>query len=215
LTGFLHLRVDIFILAALLSTTEVGHYSIAVGLVSLVFFIPDTVGFVLFPKLAGFEGKDADEFAIRACRNTLFVTALPILGIALFGKLAIRILYGTEFLPACQALYWLLPGTMAMCVYMILSRYFTSKNKQEITIVAGLTGLATNVGLNFILIPRLGIAGAAVSTTLSYSATTFLMLFFFMRESRCGLMECVMIKRTDIAQLLQMLDEVVLQRVKA
>ena len=37
LTGFLHFRVDIFILAAFLSTVEVGYYSVAVGLVSLIF----------------------------------------------------------------------------------------------------------------------------------------------------------------------------------
>jgi O-antigen/teichoic acid export membrane protein len=215
LTGFLHFRVDIFLLAAFMSTAEVGYYSVAVGLVSLIFFVPQSVGFVLFPKLAGYEEKDANELAIRACRNALFIAAMLAFGILLFGRLAIRIMYGAEFLPACQALYLLLPGTMAMCVYMILSRYFTSRNKQQVTIVAGMTGLLANIGLNLILIPRFGIAGAAVATTVSYSITAFLMLYFFVRESGCELMECVVVKRADIVQLLQILNEGILQKVRA
>jgi O-antigen/teichoic acid export membrane protein len=215
LTGFLHFRVDIFILAAFLSTVEVGYYSVAVGLVSLIFFVPESVGFVLFPKLAGLAEKEANELAIRACRNTIFVAAMPALGILILGRIAIRIMYGVEFLPSCQALYLLLPGTLAMCVYMILSRYFTSKNKQQVTIVAGIVGLAINVGLNLVLIPRLGIAGAAVATTSSYSITAFLMLCFFVRESGCELLECVIVRRTDIAEFLKILNEGILQKVRA
>ena len=169
----------------------------------------------MFPKLAGLEEEEANDLAIRACRNTLFVASIPALGILLLGRIAIRIMYGAEFLPSCQALYLLLPGTLAMCVYMILSRYFTSKNKQQVTIMAGIIGLTVNVALNLILIPRFGIAGAAIATTSSYSITAFLMLFCFVRESGCELLECVIIRRADISDFLKILHEGFLQRVRA
>jgi O-antigen/teichoic acid export membrane protein len=207
LTGVLHYKIDLFILAALLSTREVGYYSVAVGLASLIFFIPDSVGFVLLPRLTSFSDEDAHDFTAKVCRNTLFITGIPALGIMLFGKAAIRILYGAAYLPACDALYWLLPGIMAMCIYKILCRNFTSRNRQQMIIVAALTGLITNVGVNFMLIPRLGIAGAALASTISYSITSAVLLFFFLKESGDRLRDLLVVNQSDLLYALAVLKK--------
>lgn len=215
LTGFLHYKIDIFLLALFLTTTEVGYYSIAVGLVSLIFFIPESVGTVLFPRLAGLRDDDANEFTAKVCRNTLFVTALPALGILVFGRVAIRLMYGAEYLPAIAALYFLIPGIIAMCIYKVLSRNFTSRNKQQVTIIAGVLGLVVNVALNVILIPALGITGAALATTISYSITSLLLLFSFLKTSRYRLIDTVLINRCDFAQLYDLLGGAVTRQAKA
>ncbi len=199
LTGFLHYKIDVFMLAALLSASDVGYYSIAVGLASLIFFIPESIGLVLLPKLAGLGEREANAFTTQVCRNTLFVTAIPALGILIFGRLGIRLLYGTEYLPACKALYLLLPGVMAMSLYKIIGRNFTSRNKQEVTIFAGLVGLVINIGLNIYLIPRSGIAGAALATTVSYSITSIILLAAFVRDTRCKVRDALMVNHSDIA----------------
>lgn len=215
LTGVLHYKIDLYILAALLSSTEVGYYSVAVALVSLIFFVPDSIGYVMFPKIAALESDDAHGFTARICRNTLFITALPAIGILAFGKVIIKMLYGAAYLPACDALYLLIPGTMAMCIYKILTRNFTSRNRQQITVATGLIGLVLNVGLNLILIPRMGIAGAALATTSSYTTTSFLLLFFFLKESGYGFRDSLFIKHSDFAQLLDLLSRMLPQKVKA
>ncbi len=215
LTGVLHYKIDIFILATLLSAKEVGYYSVAVGLASLVFFIPESVGHVLLPRLASSSDADAHRFTAQVCRNTLLITAAPALGIALFGKLGIRILYGAEFLPAFEALYLLIPGIMAMCVYRLLCRNFISRNRQQMILVAGITGLIVNVGLNFILIPRMGIAGAALASTISYSITSLLLLHFFLRESGYKVKDLILVKHSDFIQARELLSSLFTQKAKA
>jgi O-antigen/teichoic acid export membrane protein len=215
LTGVLHYKVDIYILAIFLSTTEIGYYSVAVALVSMIFFIPDAIGHVMYPKVAGLKESEAHQFTAQACRNTIFITMLPAVVILIFGRFFIQLLYGQEFLPACNALYLLMPGTMTMCIYKILTRNFTSRNRQQMTVFAGLLGLATNIGLNFLLIPRIGIEGASLATTISYSLTSFLLLFFFLRESGVSFRDSLVVKGSDVAAILDVIQDAVFpQKVK-
>jgi O-antigen/teichoic acid export membrane protein len=169
----------------------------------------------MFPKVAGLADNDAHRFTAQVCRNTLFITAFPSLGILLFGKVFIELLYGAAYLPACEALYLLIPGTMAMGVYKILTRNFISRNKQQVAIVAGLTGLVVNVGLNFILIPRIGIAGAALATTSSYTITSLILLFFFLKESDFRLRDLLLIRNSDFTQLFDLVNKVFPWKVRA
>jgi len=203
LTGVLHYKIDIYILALFLTPGDIGYYSIAVALVSLIFYIPDVVGHVMYPKVASLNEKDAHLFTAQTCRNTLFVTILPAAGIIVFGRFLIRLLYGQEFLPATSALYLLMPGTITMCLYKILTRNFTSRNRQELTVFAGLFGLLINVGLNLMLIPRMGIAGAALATSISYSSTSILLLFFFLRQSGIRAKDSLFINGSDISAIVQ------------
>jgi O-antigen/teichoic acid export membrane protein len=210
LTGVLHYKIDIYILAAFLGAIEIGYYSIAVALVSLIFFIPNAVGHVMYPRIAALKEGDAHIFTAQACRNTLFITMLPAVTIMVCGRFLIELMYGAQYLPACEALYLLMPGTISMCIYKILTRNFTSRNRQQLTVYAGLLGLGTNIVLNLALIPGWGIAGAALATTISYSTTSFLLLFFFLRESRMKLMDSLIIKRSDIAEIIEVAQRVLL-----
>ncbi len=207
LTGVLHYKIDIYILAIFLSTTEIGYYSVAVSLVSLIFFIPDAVGYVMYPRMTSLSDEEAHRFTAQTCRNTLFITMLPALGIFIFGRWIIQLLYGSEFLPSISALYLLLPGTISMCIYKILTRNFTSRNRQQLTVFAGLLGLGINVTMNLILIPRIGIAGAAIATSVSYSTTSFLLLFFFLRDSGVRFVDSLFIKGSDLIELFQVVQK--------
>src|SRR5262249_41008439 len=78
------------------------------------------------------------------------------LGLAylVFGPIAIRILYGARFVGAIRPMLLMLPGIVTMSLYMILTRNFTSRNRQGVNIVAAGVALAVNVRLNCVLIPR-------------------------------------------------------------
>src|SRR5256712_13444209 len=93
----------------------------------------------------------------------------------------------------------MLPGIVMISLYMILTRNFTSRNRQEINIAAAATALGINVGLNWVLIPRWGIAGAAISTPFSYSAAALILLVAFALESGCSVAETLLIDHAYLA----------------
>src|SRR4029077_11262335 len=107
-------------------------------------------------------------------------------------------LYGPRFVGAIAPMLLMLPGIVMMSLYMILTRNFTSRNRQGVNIVAAAVALSVNVGLNCVLIPRWGISGAAISTCVSYSLAALMLLVMFVRESGHSVAETVLVGRDEI-----------------
>jgi Na+-driven multidrug efflux pump len=70
-----------------------------------------------------------------------------------------------------------------MVIYKVLARSFTSRNLQQVPILAAGVALALNAGLDWLLVPKWSIAGAALASTLGYAAAGLVLLVFFLDES--------------------------------
>jgi Na+-driven multidrug efflux pump len=90
-------------------------------------------------------------------------------------------------------------GIVMMSLYVLLSRNFTSRDRQFINIVAAYTALIGNVSLNLVLIPAYGITGAAMATAASYTLSALMLLVFFVRESGLAWHEAIFLRRSDLA----------------
>ena len=175
LAATLHRQIDQYMINVFLDPAQVGLYAVAVNLTNVLLKIPDATGTVLYPRLA----------------------ALGV-GCLLFGPFGIRVLYGPRFAGAIRPMLLMLPGIVMMSLYMILTRNFTSRNRQGVNIVAAGVALSVNVGLNCVLIPRWGISGAAISTAVSYSLAALMLLVVFVRESGHSVAETVLVGREEI-----------------
>ncbi len=198
MTGYLHYNIDKFLIAYFLTPTQVAYYSIAVGLVALLFYLPDSAGFVLFPTLIDKAKGDMQELSSIVCRNVMFLTTSGAVIIFLFGHSIIDILYGKGYTPGFKAVPFLLPGIIFMSGYKILARYFMSINKHEILAVISAVCLVLNIVLNILFIPRYYILGAALSTTLSYSLSFVLVLFLFARTTGEKVRNIMIINSNDL-----------------
>jgi O-antigen/teichoic acid export membrane protein len=193
----LHLRLDHFLIALFLGPSEVAFYAIASHIAELIGSIHRPVSIVLYPRFASTSDARIHDTTITVCRHVLFLEAIAAAAILLGSKLVIGVLYGPDYLPAVQPLFILIPGVLMLSIFNLLTRNFMSRDKQQITIAAGTAGLAVNILLNIILVPMLGISGAALASTISYSLATVLLLVAFRRHSGIPLMEVVRVRRTD------------------
>jgi len=73
--GFLHYRIDMFLVNIFLDPFAVGLYSIAVVLTEKIWLVSQSAGTVLFPRVSSETNeKRLKEFTPRVCRNILLVT---------------------------------------------------------------------------------------------------------------------------------------------
>ncbi|HJQ83537.1 MAG TPA: flippase [Candidatus Binatia bacterium] len=198
LASTLHFRIDQYMIAMFLDPSQVGLYAVAVNLTNLLLKVPDATGTVLYPRIAGAGEQAMHAQTTTVCRHTIFVMAVGALGYAIAGPFAIRLLYGEAFAASARPLLLMLPGTVMISLYLLLTRNFTSRNRQQVNIVAAVAALAINVGLNCILIPRFGIAGAAISTAVSYSVASLILLVMFVRESGYSVADTVLVGRAEL-----------------
>lgn len=167
--GFLVLKVDQYMINSILGDYETGYYSIAVNLVEIINMICSTCTMVLFPKVV----EIVDIARRRAFILNIFRTmsgimiALMALG-ELVGGRVIPFIYGKQYLQSVGVFRVLLIAIVFWGLAGIPILFFTTEKKYGIIIVSYSLGIIINLGLNIVLIPSIGIMGAAFASMISY-----------------------------------------------
>ena len=200
-----HQRIDQYMVGYFLTPAQVGLYAVAVNMTSLLTRVWESTGTVLFPRLAASDDRAAHAATARVARHTVFVALAGALALLVVGPIAVPLLFGHKFAGAVAPMLWLLPGLVMMALYQILTRNFTSRGKQEINILAAVTALVLNVGLNCIFIPRFGIVGAAIVNGLSYSTAAVILLVAFVRESGHTVRDATVMSPGEVKVVVQQL----------
>jgi len=193
----LHFKIDIYLLAYFLSPSDVAFYDIAVLIVELLLIIPVSIKTVLLPKLVYSSEEEKRENVLKTSRHSFFLLLIGAIPLVVMGKWMIKFVYGEEYISAYYPLLIILPGIIAASINNVIIPYFTSKNKQEITILITLPSLIVNIILNIILIPQFGICGAAFATLISYTATTILLLLVYKNKNE-KIKNFLLLKKEDI-----------------
>ncbi len=82
---------------------------------------------------------------------------------------AIHLLYGEQYSQAGSVLMIHIWAGVFVFLSVANDKWFYIENKAELLTIKVIIGAVSNVILNFILIPKYGINGAAVATIISYS----------------------------------------------
>ncbi|MBN2186932.1 MAG: flippase [Dehalococcoidia bacterium] len=195
---FLNYRLDMFLVALFMDVTFVGYYSISVVMAEALWYFPGAVGTVIFARTPGLGAEEANRSTPRICRNTLFITILVALVLFGLGKYILTLFFGSAFLPALRPLWILLPGVIALSIPKVLANEITGRGKPVVGTIAAGVSLAVNIPLNLVLIPRMGISGAALASTISYSVTALVVLVTFLRISGNSLVDTILLRREDL-----------------
>ena len=89
-------------------------------------------------------------------------------GLILFAKVIIRILAAQSYYDAWRYIPILLIATAFSCMVTFTGSIYMVEKRSVFTLVTTLLGAVTNIILNFLLIPKLGVNGAALATFVSY-----------------------------------------------
>ncbi len=166
---------------------EVGWYQAADKITNFVIFPGVILGTVFYPALsqAYSKGKDYFQKIIDSFSEALIFFAFPIVvGGLLLSRRIIISFYSEEFLPSILA-FQILIFTSGLTLFIILINYVlnTAGHQKKIFYITGSTALL-DIILNFILIPKYSLYGAAVATLISY---IFLFLFGFIVLKRINI----------------------------
>ena len=193
----LQFRADTFLVNAFLGVRSTGIYSVTTGLAETLWYVPNALGVVMFSR-AVTPGSDAGRVAAVLTRTTIALTAVTAIPMFFLGPYFVRVVYGSQFADAGVALRFILPGIVAYSAVAVLTRYITGRGRPGTTTAIMIAGVCSNVVINVALIPRLGINGAALASSISYAMTALITVLVFRRLSGRGLAETLIIRPADI-----------------
>ena len=191
-------RVDVLFLGNMANDYEVGLYSVGVTLAEYVWLIPDAFKEVLFARTAK---SDAINEIVSCIKINSLITLILIIGMLLFGRLGIWILYGQDFVPAFGVTCILFLGIPAMVLFKITNPLYWANGKQNFFCITLLASVVANIILNILLIPSLGKEGAAIASVISYTLCGGIFYFRFVKDYHIKWMEPFLIRKHDIIQV--------------
>jgi O-antigen/teichoic acid export membrane protein len=178
---FLLLRVDVFLVAAYRGPHDVGLYSLAVLFAELTWLLTNPLVQAVVPFQAERPLRESAVLAFKAARfNFVLAGALSIFFTATLW-FALPLIYGASFRAAYPALVALLPGVWLMAGVRPLTVLVARDARGLAYSLLVLVAFAVNIGLNVLLIPRLGIVGASLSSTVGYAALAIGLLVWALR----------------------------------
>ncbi len=205
--SYLNYRSDMFFIAIFLTPAAVGFYSLAVGMCEKLFMIPGAIATVLFPRISSISSSEADDFTPKVARHTLFFLLISSLLLLLLAKPLITIFFGSIFLPSVKPLILLLPGIIAFGIGGLLAADLSGRGKPEFAVFSSFACFIVDIILNFILIPRFGVSGASIASSIAYSIDTLVILIAFLKISKKPLTEILFIQKSDFKDYLQVFSD--------
>lgn len=192
-------KLDILLLGWLSTKEEVGLYSIAVSVGELLWQLPAAIGVVVFSRSANDRNSPHWQAELaRSIRISLWVTFFGGVALFLVGPLLFDLMFGKDFSRSLSMTFWLLPGLVLMVVFKLLNMDLAGKGKPFVSLFIMLPVLALNIGINYLLIPKLGGLGAAMTSSICYSLATLAMLIVYSRMYRVSFLDFILIRVDDI-----------------
>lgn len=167
MAAMLYMRTDQVMLAALLDQQAVGIYSASVRLTEIWYVLPSIVVSSVFPRIL-LEMRSNLDRANRAIDLLLFgfaaVAFMVATGVSIYSNEIIFALFGTDYHQAAPVLSIHIWSSLFVFSGLLSSRWLVAMSMQRFLLITTTLGAIVNIGLNFWLIPFLGIAGAAWAT---------------------------------------------------
>jgi O-antigen/teichoic acid export membrane protein len=200
LAGTLIFRADLLVVNHFRGASEAGVYSLASQMATLLMMLPSVIATLLFPRVTAEQDPTGNTTCVVA-RHTSMVMLLCCLA-AVPLSLLLPVVYGSAFSDATTQLLILLPGVFFIGLQSVLVQHFNAMGLPKTVPVFWVITLIFNLVLVFLSVPRYGARGAAIASTISYSLIAFLMIGYFLVETRRSLSELFVLRSVEVRSML-------------
>lgn len=188
----LYMRIDQVMLGTMLnSKIENGIYSAAVRIAEIWYFIPTAIVTAFQPMIVLSKKNDEIQYNKNVQKLYDIISLISILfaiGISIFRKFIVLVLYGEEYYGAVDVLNISAWAGLFATLGTARSLWLVSENLQKYTLVYTIAGCIVNISLNYILIPQIGAKGAAIATLVSQFITNIIALMPFKKTRKSSFM---------------------------
>lgn len=165
-------NIDTLLLGVLSVSADVGQYNVAFVLSQTTLLFFQTLGFMYVPEISELHANDKMEQAAMVYRAitkwVLFISIPFILTAVAFPEFVLTFIYSEDYAAATVPFLILIGGFITHILNGPNHSTLTAFGDTRQIFLFDTVTMVLNIILNLSLIPRFGIAGAAVATTMAY-----------------------------------------------
>jgi O-antigen/teichoic acid export membrane protein len=183
--NLLSYRVELFVLQRYRGLADVGIYSIAMQAAEALWLIPAAIATAITaPCVHETEPRAVSLVKRSVGRGLLYMGGAAGL-VGVLAPFAVPLIFGEAFRPAWRALALLLPGVVLYAPVTILVVYLSVRHgRPRLSLAVSVAAMAVTLAAAVVTIPRWGISGAGVASTIGYGVGGGLAWLLFLRTAR-------------------------------
>lgn len=177
----IYTQIDKIMIGKMLGVADVGIYSIAIQLSSVLEILIGPFQNSIYPKMIDLYRKNYNEYKILYLKiNTIFTQIYLFISIlsVIIVKYSFSYIYAKEYTPAILCYTILTVSIFFKANGALQTGHMTLKKITNKLFYKIYLGLLLNIFLNYIFIKKYGIYGAAWATTITQICTIFIFDFF-------------------------------------
>jgi O-antigen/teichoic acid export membrane protein len=175
---FFNYRLDTYFVEFYLGSASLGIYVTAVRIAETIWILSASMSNAIVVSAAAGSSKARDA-AFKLAILALLIGTVAAVGLIALGNLIIVALFSEKFALATEPLMWLLPGAVILGIANVLGPYLASIGRPEVNLYNACAATLTTVVLDIVLIPKFGINGAAIASSVAYILFAALTLLSF------------------------------------
>jgi stage V sporulation protein B len=170
-------KVDLILVKALSSpdadvaSANAGFYGAAINVANITYQVIISVTFVIFPLVSqatfANDRKLTQTYIANTLRYTLMIMALLATLFSANAASVLHVIYPDPYQASSGALGWVAFGMLAFGLLYVLTTIISASGRPTVSLIIGVVTLAASAALNALLIPRAGLTGAGLATTLA------------------------------------------------
>jgi O-antigen/teichoic acid export membrane protein len=186
LVQLLNYRLDVFFVAHFSSTAAVGIYAVSTRMAELLWVLPGALGTVVFPATAQDQARMV-RITPRAFWATLAFSISSAAVLAAGCALLLSTVFGPAYTASLTPLLLLLPGAILLGPASIIAQDLAGRGIPALSTASAAASLVVTLGLDVLLVPGHGAAGAAIASSCSYAVYAACLGTLYLRHTATAL----------------------------
>ncbi len=175
----LYMKIDAVMLQNMAGVKEAGAYATVANLSEAWNFMPAVIVTSLFPAILNAKRDDITRYKkrIQHLYDLMVYLSVPVAIVITFAAPLIYKLYKPEYAYAAPTLSVHIWSGVFVFLGAASSQYLIAENFNKLTFIRTGFGAVVNIVLNLVLIPHMGMMGAAIATLVAYASANFFIIF--------------------------------------
>jgi PST family polysaccharide transporter len=188
----IYMRIDQIMLGQMLGDRAVGIYSVAVKISELWYFVPAAIANSFFPSIV--ESKQSSEKIYYNQIQNLFylLSALAYvvaISVTCQSTQIVKLLYGNGYIDASSVLIIHVWTGLFASLGLVRGLWTITEGLMKYAFISSAIGASINVILNFFLISKYEILGAAISTVIAQIFAAYIANLLFTKTRKIFVMQ--------------------------
>ncbi|WP_426117383.1 lipopolysaccharide biosynthesis protein [Massilia sp. PWRC2] len=176
---FLNYRLALYLVSVMLGATAVGKYALSVQLAEVFWLVSGAAAMIVFPESAAKERTPAQlqKMIDQVALVVVLVTGGGALLAGFLASTAIPWVFGEDYAGSVTPFLILLPGVVLWSYMSVIANSLAGMGFQGVNIWGALLCLGINICGDLLAIPRWGMQGAAMASSIAFSCTALYTVF--------------------------------------